>query len=79
MKMVQMVTIELNENWIPRSKGNELKLLLSAFKEVGVIIKHSSFDALSIPKGVSIDFNDLVSIKASLTDITFIEIKSANQ
>ncbi|MBE0382798.1 hypothetical protein PCARR_a3637 [Pseudoalteromonas carrageenovora IAM 12662] len=53
--------------------------MLSALKEVGVIIKHSSFDALSIPKGVSIDFNDLVSIKASLSDITFIEIKSANQ
>ncbi|WP_165726265.1 hypothetical protein [Pseudoalteromonas sp. SA25] len=75
----ELVTIELNENWIPRPKGNELKLLLLALKEVGIIIKRSSFDALSIPKGISIDFNDLVSIKASLSNITFIEIKSANQ
>ena len=75
----ELVTIESNENWIPRPKGNELKLLLSALEETGIIIKRSSFDALSIPKEVTVDFNDLESIKASLSDIVFIEIKSANQ
>ncbi|HIF9513196.1 hypothetical protein [Photobacterium kishitanii] len=75
----ELITIESNDNWIPRPKGNELKLLLSALEETGISIKRSSFDALSIPKGVTVDFNDLESIKGSLSQIVFIEIKSANQ
>lgn len=75
----ELVTIESNENWISRPKGNELKLLLSALEDTGVSIKRSSFDALSIPKGITVDFNDLESIKNSLAEISFIEIKTANQ
>jgi len=75
----ELVTIESNDNWIPRPQKNELKLLLTALEETGISIKRSSFDALSIPKGVTVDFNDLESIKASLSKIVFIEIKSANQ
>ena len=75
----ELVTIESNDNWIPRPKGSALKLLLLALEEDGISIKRSSFDALSIPGGVVVDFNNLESIKNSLSEMVFIEIKSANQ
>lgn len=71
--------LKSNDKWIPRPKGAALKLLLSVLKETGISIKPSSFDALSIPEGITIDFNDVDSIKNVISEIVFIEVKTANQ
>ncbi|MUK71498.1 hypothetical protein GNP76_19155 [Aliivibrio fischeri] len=72
-------SIEANEDWIPRPKGQQLKNILLALEQTGIVIKRSSFDAISIPSNIRIDFDDIESIMNFLPDITFIEIKSANQ
>lgn len=67
------------EHWIPRPKGASLKLLLAALADSGVKIKGSSFDAIALPAEKPVDFSDPSSIRAVLHDMTFIEIKTANQ
>jgi hypothetical protein len=64
---------------MPRPKGKELNLLISALKESGINIKGSSFDAISLPSDCEVDFSDEKSILDNLKNMTFIEIKTANQ
>jgi hypothetical protein len=66
-------------NWIPRPRGAGLKILLQALRSSGIEIKGSSFDAISVPVGVSLDFSDLSAVEAALPTMVFIEIKTANQ
>ncbi|MCG6311839.1 hypothetical protein [Vibrio vulnificus] len=75
----EILSIEANEDWIPRPKGDRLKNLLSALELTGLNIKRSSFDALSIPADIEVDFGSIESILEALPKITFIEIKTANQ
>ncbi len=67
------------ENWVPRPRGIGLKVLLAALEETGVVIKGSSFDAIAVPVTESINFTDPASVRAALPNMTFIEIKTANQ
>lgn len=53
--------------------------LLSALELTGLNIKRSSFDALSTPADIEVDFGSIESILEALPKITFIEIKTANQ
>lgn len=69
--------ILLNAAWTPRPKGEQLRILLDALLRIGKPIKASSFDALAVPDCVNL--SDPTSVEAHLTEITFIEIKTANQ
>ena len=64
---------------MPRPKGVDLATLLTALRDSGVVIKKAGFDAIALPAGRDIDFADIASVKANLQDMTFIEIKTANQ
>jgi hypothetical protein len=66
-------------NWLPRPRGFGLKVLLQALKDTGVLIKGSSFDAVSVPASSALDFSDPVEVRATLDQMVFIEIKTANQ
>ena len=74
----EQILIEKN-NWLPRPKGKDLKLLLKLLSKSGAKIKPSSFDAIYYPKKRKINFNDESSLQAILEELIFIEIKSANQ
>lgn len=67
----------LMEDWVPRPRAGQLRLLLKELATTGTVIKGSSFDALAVPN--FIDFADAESIRRSLASVTFIEIKTANQ
>lgn len=55
------------------------KNLLAALKEAGHNIRLSSFDAIALPPGLSVDLADMQSLRQRLPDMVFIEIKTANQ
>ncbi len=65
--------------YVPRPKGRQLNNLMAALQETGTIIKKSSFDAIALPNGCTVDFSDVTSVREHLTKMTFIEIKTANQ
>lgn len=65
--------------YIPRPTGRRLANILAALADTGIIIKKSSFDAIAVPQDVSVDFNDIASIRTHLASMTFIEIKTATQ
>ncbi|MDE3021830.1 MAG: hypothetical protein KGI54_08220 [Pseudomonadota bacterium] len=67
------------KNWVPRPRGVGLKVLLAALAEAGVVIKGSSFDAIALPDNKHIDFTDPEAVHLALPEMTFIEIKTANQ
>lgn len=69
--------IVLMEHWVPRPRAAELRILLNELAKTGIVIKSSSFDALALPGPV--DFSSPYSVQTSLSKITFIEIKTANQ
>ena len=71
--------VDSMNDWVPRPKGNELKILLSALKSSGIEIKRSSFDAISHPNAEQINFANQSEVEAALNDMVFIEIKTANQ
>jgi len=75
----EIESVKSNDSWVPRPKGQELKNLIQMLEAEGVVIKRSSFDAVSLPEDVSVNFNDVNSIKSVLHQMTFIEIKTANQ
>jgi len=52
--------------WMARPKGNGLKVLLAALRESGVLIKGSSFDAISLPDASVVDFSDAAQVKSAL-------------
>lgn len=64
---------------IPRPKGQQLKNLLAALENVDIKIKHSSFDAISLPDGKEVDLNNPESINSVIDELIFVEIKTANQ
>lgn len=65
--------------YIPRPKGLPAKNLLTALREAGQTIKLSSFDAIALPPGVTVDLADMSSVREQLHSMVFIEIKTANQ
>lgn len=67
------------EHWLPRPRGRELKALITALRDKGIEIKSSSFDAIAISEGTTVDFSNTDSIATALPRMTFIEIKTANQ
>lgn len=66
-----------SEHWVPRPKGALLRALLAALNDTGIDIKASSFDALVVPP--DLDITNIHALRARLSEITFIEIKTANQ
>ncbi len=75
----EVVALSEMEYWVPRPKGNALKVLLAALRETGVTIKGSSFDAISLSGTSGINFSDEAAVSAALPGMCFVEIKSANQ
>lgn len=73
------LAIQNKQQWIERPKAKELNNLLSLLSDCGINIKRTSFDAIELPEGVSINFNCLDSIKANLALMNFIEIKTTNK
>lgn len=67
----------LMADWTPRPTGERCRTLLSVLAEAGKPIKASAFDALVLPPQVNLD--DASSISRQLSEIIFIEIKTANQ
>lgn len=67
----------LMADWTPRPKGARCRTLLAVLAEAGKPIKPSAFDALVLPPHVDLD--DASSISKQLSEIIFIEIKTANQ
>lgn len=65
------------DQWIPRPRGPDLRMLLEELAATGIVIRASSFDALALPS--PIDIGDRTQVRASLAAITFVEIKTANQ
>lgn len=68
-----------NVHYVARPKAIALRVLMAALTESGITIKRSSFDAIALPEGRVVDFADETAVKANLPDMTFIEIKTANQ
>lgn len=73
------LAIQIKQQWIERPKAKELNNLLSLLSDCGINIKRTSFDAIELPEGVSINFSCLDSIKANLSLMNFIEIKTTNK
>ena len=71
--------IDEMDNWVPRPRGEGLKVLLAALRETSVEIKGSSFDAIALPKTKEIDFTCATMVRDVLHSMVFIEIKTANQ
>ncbi|MBY8238363.1 hypothetical protein KW539_10740 [Vibrio fluvialis] len=71
--------ISQNSTWIERPKGQLLDNLLSELKRTGIDIKRTSFDAIELPKGATLDFCSVESIKAHLPQMNFIEIKTTSK
>lgn len=67
------------QHWVPRPKGNGLKVLLTVLSESGIQIKGSSFDAIACESADHIDFTDPTAVRAALAHMTFVEIKTASQ
>lgn len=68
-----------SRDFVPRPTGQNLRNLLTALRETGVDLKKSSFDAIAVPDGVSVDFSNLVLLRQQITNLIFIEIKTASQ
>lgn len=67
------------ENWQERPKGQELRNLLGALENTGISIKPTCFDAIALPIGKNLDLSSVETAAEFLSEIVFIEIKSANQ
>jgi hypothetical protein len=65
--------------YLPRPTGQAAKNLLATLSESGIVIKLASFDAIALPEGSVVDLLNVDSIRQNLTNMTFIEIKTANQ
>lgn len=75
----EISVIEDLEALTRRPKGQQLKNLLAALKRTGIEIKGTSFDAIELPQNCNLNLDDIESIEHLINDITFIEIKTANQ
>lgn len=75
----EIQAISSNAHWIERPKGEQLTILLTELKKQGIDIKRTSFDAISLPTDVTIDFDDEESVGRTTSAMTFIEIKTTNK
>ena len=75
----EAAALAANVHYVSRPKGAALAILMAALKESGVIVKRSSFDAIALPEGRVVDFTNAAAVGASLRDMVFVEIKTANQ
>lgn len=75
----EVEVLAANVCYLARPKGAALNILMAALEENGVVIKRSSFDAIALPEGRVVDFTDAAAVAASLPDMVFVEIKTANQ
>jgi hypothetical protein len=75
----EIAVVGANGHWVSRPKGKALKVLMSALRESGILIKPSSFDAIAIPNAIQVDFRNIASVTAGLQHMVFVEIKTANQ
>ncbi|QNP45986.1 hypothetical protein H9L14_01450 [Sphingomonas sediminicola] len=73
----EQAALATQDKWIARPKGRPLRILLDELAAEGILIKASSFDALALP--APFDFSDRDQLRNHLPEITFIEIKTANQ
>lgn len=65
--------------FVRRPKGVGLRHLMAALSETGITIKPTSFDVVALSEGRNVDFTSLDSIRLSLPQMRFIEVKTANQ
>jgi hypothetical protein len=75
----ELYVVSEAEGWVSRPRGAGLKILLEALARTGITIKGSSFDAIALDGVDGVNFTDLNQVEASLSKMTFIEIKTANQ
>ncbi|MDU0370065.1 hypothetical protein ACFPAF_06650 [Hymenobacter endophyticus] len=75
----ELLALHEEDTWVPRPKGNALKILLEALRETGITIKASSFDAIELPEGTEVDFLNKEQVRALLPAMVFVEVKTANQ
>jgi len=66
-------------HWTPKPKGRGMKNLMHALAAAGTPIKASSFDAIALPDGGRVDFDETAAVQRALSTMVFIEIKTANQ
>lgn len=67
------------EHWIQRPNGAQLKVLLTALDETGIVIKGSSFAVIALPSAGQIDFSNAAEVRSALQNMCFVEIKTASQ
>ena len=75
----ELMALAAMQHWLPRPSGKALEALLGELRLAGKPIKRTSFDAVHLAEGVSVDFLDSQSIRNALPAMTFIEIKAATQ
>lgn len=75
----EVYAVDSMNEWVPRPKGKELHILLSALKASGIEIKRSSFDAISHPNASHINYSSPEEVNSVVDELVFIEIKTANQ
>lgn len=71
--------VGLAQTWVPKPKGRGMKILMQALEAAGTPIKPSSFDAIHVREGLSVDFADCESVCRALGGMVFVEIKTADQ
>ncbi|MCP3937937.1 MAG: hypothetical protein GY708_21520 [Actinomycetia bacterium] len=71
--------IDSMDDLIPRPKGDALKVLLTELERTGISIAKTSFDAILLPSGRHVDFGDIQDLRESLSEMTFVEIKSTKK
>ena len=75
----EVSALSTGNSWIPRPKGSRLRMLLAALSKTGVVIKGSGFDAIVLPSGESLNFDDPEVLDKLLPKMVFVEIKTATQ
>jgi len=69
----------LKQGWLRRPTGVAMKQLMAALKASNIHIQPTSFDAIAVPPGVELAFNDLKVLAEQVKDLTFVEIKSGRR
>ncbi|MEZ5244111.1 MAG: hypothetical protein R2707_03375 [Acidimicrobiales bacterium] len=75
----EQTLISSTEDLIPRPRGAALRVLLGELERSGISIAGTSFDAILLPSGSTIDFLDADNVRRLLPSITFVEIKSTKK
>ena len=75
----EIEVLAANVHYVGRPKGLGLDILMAALRESGVVVKRSSFDAIALPEGRTVEFTDKAAVMANLPDMVFVEIKTATR